>query len=95
MVGSIQYAVSLGIIDIKTSTMIMSLFKAIPMKYHLQRTKCMYSYVSKMRHATTRIRTDEPDFSSLPDGQNTWDQSIYGTVKEEIPKDIPKPLGTL
>ena len=53
----------------------------------------MYSYTSKMKHAAIRVRTEVPDFFSLPEDPNTWDQSIYGNVKEDIPKDIPKPLG--
>ena len=46
-----------------------------------------------MRHAAIRIRIEEPDFSALAEDPITWDQSIYGNVKEEIPNDTPKPLG--
>ena len=46
-----------------------------------------------MRHAAIRIRTDKPDLSALPKDPNTWDQSIYGNMREKIPKDVPKPLG--
>ena len=53
----------------------------------------MYSYVSKMRYASIRIKTEEPDFSALPKDPRTWDQCIYGTVGEAIPNDIPKLLG--
>jgi len=93
MIGSLQWAVSLGRIDIQTATMTMSAFRSVPREGHLDRVKRMYSYVSKMRHAAIRTRTEEPDFSTLPEDPNTWDQSVYGEVREEIPKDIPKPLG--
>ena len=46
-----------------------------------------------MRHATIRVRTEEPDFSGLPDEPYQWDYSVYGNVKEELPKDAPEPLG--
>ena len=48
-----------------------------------------------MRHVTIRIRTEEPYFSALPENPNTWDQSIYGNMRKETPKDIPKPLGNI
>ena len=53
----------------------------------------MHSYASKIRHATIRIKAEEPDFSALSDDPNTWDQSIYRTVKEEVLNDSPKLLG--
>ena len=93
MIGSLQWAVSLGRIDIQTATMTLSSFRAVPQEGHLKRAMRMYSYVSKMRHATIRIRTEEPDFSALPEDPNTWDRSIYGNIREEIPRDTPKPLG--
>ena len=71
----------------------MSSFTSVAKKGHLARLKQLYSYVSKMMHATIRVRTEEPNFSSLPEDPNTWDQSIYGNVREEIPMDIPKLLG--
>jgi hypothetical protein len=73
--------------------MTMSAFRSVPREGNLDRVKRMYSYVSKMRHAAIRIRTEEPDFSALPEDPNTWDQSANGKVKGEIPKNIPKPLG--
>ena len=45
-----------------------------------------------MKHATIRVRTEEPDFSALPSEPYKWDYSVDGDVKEELPKDCPKPL---
>ena len=67
LIGSLQWAISLGRFDIITSVMTMSSFRAAPRKGHLERVKRIYSYITKMRHATIRVRTDEPDFSGLPD----------------------------
>ena len=39
-----------------------------------------------------RIRTDLPDYSSLPDQEYEW-TDIYGNTKEEIPDNLPEPLG--
>ena len=70
----------------------MSTFISVPREGHLDRLKQMYSYVSKMRYAAIRIRTEEPDFSIPPEDLNIWDHSVYEKVNEEIPKDTPKPL---
>jgi len=46
-----------------------------------------------MRHSSIRVRTEEPDFSDIPDFQYDWSKSIYGELQEIIPNDIPEPLG--
>ena len=47
----------------------------------------------KTIHFAIRYRTKEPDYSNLPKQEYEWTRTVYGNVKEEIPKDIPKPLG--
>ena len=46
-----------------------------------------------MRHSTIRVRTDEPDYSGLPEQDHDWMYTAYGNVKEQIPHDMPEPLG--
>jgi hypothetical protein len=55
--------------------------------------KRLIGYLSKMRNALIRVRTDLPDFSDLPDNTHDWAKSIYGGAREIIPDDIPEPLG--
>ena len=40
-----------------------------------------------------RFRSGEPDFSSLKDQEYGWTRSVYSGACEQIPHDIPKPLG--
>jgi hypothetical protein len=93
MIGCLQWAISLGRFDIHTATMTMSRFRVAPRKGHLERLKRMYGYLRKFQSAAIRVRTEEPDFSALPDQEFDWCHSVYGNVTEEVPKDIPKPLG--
>ena len=93
LIGSLQWAVSLGRFDITTAVMTMSSFRANPRKGHLERVKRMVGYLSKFRHAAIRVRTEKPDYSHLPDAHYDWEKSVYGNVTEEIPKDCPRPLG--
>jgi hypothetical protein len=51
MIGSLQWAVSLGRFDIQTATMTMSQFRAAPRQGHLDRLKRMYGYLRKVASA--------------------------------------------
>ena len=55
--------------------------------------KRLYGYLAKTKHFAIRYRTKEPDYSHLPKQEYEKTRTVYGDVKEEIPKDIPKPLG--
>ena len=93
LIGSLQWVVSIGRFDVMTAVMTLSSFRAAPRKGHLQRVQRIYGYLAKMKHAAVRIRTDEPDYSDLPNIEFDWSRSIYGELEEIIPSDAPKPLG--
>ena len=93
MVGSMQGAISIGRIEITTAIMMLSSFRSKPRIGHLERAKRIYGYLAKMKDAVIRIRTNEPDYSDLPNVHYDWTYSVYGSGKEIIPDDIPEPLG--
>ena len=93
MIGAMQWAIAIGRFDIATATMSLSSFRVAPRVGHLERCKRVYGYLAKMKHAMIRIRTDEPDFSGLPEIVYDWARSVYGDVVEVIPSDCPKALG--
>ena len=49
--------------------------------------------VLKTKHYSTRYRTEEPDYSYLPNMKYSWSYTVYGNVQEIIPNNCPKPLG--
>ena len=73
--------------------MTMSSFRASPREEHLTRLQRIVGYLSKMRHATIRIRTKEPNYSDIPDQQFDWTHTVYGNVEELLPTDAPESLG--
>ena len=73
--------------------MSMSRFCTEPHQGHLDRLKRIYGYLRKFKSAAIRVRTDVPDFAALPNQEFSWCQTVYGNVKEEVPRDIPEPLG--
>jgi len=92
LIGSLQWAISLGRFDIATAVMSMSSFRAAPRRGHLQRLQRICGYLTKMKHATIRFRTHQPDYSDLPSKEYDW-YSVYGNVSEILPTDAPVPLG--
>jgi hypothetical protein len=83
LIGAMQWAVSIGRLDIATAVMSLSSFHA----------KRIYGYLRKMKEARIRVLTNEPDYSDYQDPEYNWSSSIYGDVKEIIPTDIPEPKG--
>ncbi len=93
LIGALQWVVTLGRLDIATGVMTLSSFRAAPRMGHLDRAKRIYGYLRKMKHGAIRFRVGIPDYSSLPKEEYDWERSIYGKVKEDIPDDMPEPLG--
>ena len=93
LIGALQWAVSIGRMDITTAVMTMSSFRVAPRKGHLDRIKRIYGYLCKMKHAAIRVRTEEPDYSDIPIPEYDWAYTTYGEVKELKSTDAPQPLG--
>ena len=93
MVGQLQWLVTLGRFDIHAQVTTMSKFRSAPRKGHLERLQRIYGYVLKKTHYTTRYRTEEPDYSYLPNMKYDWSYTVYGNVQQIIPNNCPKPLG--
>ena len=93
MVGRLQWLVTLGRFDIHAEVATMSRFRAAPRQGHMDRLKRIYSYAIRTKDYAIRFRTDQPDYSFLPDQHFDWTYSVYGSVQEILPDDMPEPLG--
>ena len=71
----------------------MSRFRAAPKQGHMDKLKRIYSYAIRNRDYAIRFRTDQPDYSFLPDQDFDWTYSVYSDVHEILPDDMPEPLG--
>ena len=60
---------------------------------YLGRLERQYGYLSISKHFPIRCRTKELNSSHVPVQEHNWSRTVYGNVKEEIPRDIPKLLG--
>ena len=93
MVGQLQWLVTLGRFDIHAQVATMSRFRAAPRQGHMDRLKRIYSYAIRTKDYSIRFRTEQPDYSFLPDQDFDWTYSVYGDVHEILPDDMPEPLG--
>ena len=93
IIGSLQWAISLGRFDIATAVATLSSFRSAPREGHLKRARRIVGYLAKMKEAKIRFRADKPDYSDLVEPDVSWAHTVYGDVKEIIPDDIPEPLG--
>ena len=90
-----QWLVILGRFDIHAQVTTMSRFRSAPRKGHLERLQRIYGYVLKTKHYSTRYRTEEHDYSYLPNMKYDWSYTVYGNVREIIPTTVPSLLANL
>jgi hypothetical protein len=57
----------------------------------LERAKSVYGYLAKMKHTVIRVRTEEPDYSGVPEQEYDWACSVYGNIQEILPMHAPEP----
>jgi hypothetical protein len=55
LIGAMQWAVSIGRLDITTAVMSLSSFRAMPRRGHLERAKKIYGYLRKMKEARIQV----------------------------------------
>ena len=77
MVGRLQWLVTLGRFDIHAQVGTMSRFRAAPRQGHMDRLKRIYSYAIRTKDYAIRFRTEEPDYSFLPDQDFDWTYSVH------------------
>ena len=82
LIGSSQWAVSLGRFDIATAVMTLSSFRSAPRRGHLERAKRIVAYLCKMKNATICFRTREPDYSDTPIPTYDWAKFVCGDVSK-------------
>ena len=93
MVDQLQWLVTLGRFDLHAQVATMSRLRAVPRQGHMDRLKRIYAYAIRTKDCAVRFRTDQPDYSVLPDQDCDWTSSVCGDVHEILPDDMPEPLG--
>ena len=97
MIGSLQWAVSLGRLDIACATMTMSRFRIQPRVGHLDRLKRIYSYLKRFKNSSIKFNVELPDYGFYdhqwmqPDWKHFYGDGTecYNDVKLPIAKGNP------
>ena len=84
MVGQLQWLVTLARFDIHAQVATMSRYRAAPRQGHMDRLKRIYSYAIRTKDYAIWFRTDQPDYSFLPDQDFDWTYSGYGNVQKSF-----------
>jgi hypothetical protein len=92
LLGMLQWAVTLGRIDIMCATMTLGGFRAQPRQGHLERLKRVFGFLRRHKKSAIKFRTPIPDYSNLPGDNYKWEY-VYGNIKEEIPYNMPEAKG--
>ena len=85
LIGSMQWAITIGRCDINTAVMTISSFPEQPL-----RVTRMYGYLIKFRYLKIRFFTDEPNYDDVPMIEHNWSNTLYGNDKGILPDNAPK-----
>jgi len=92
LIGMLQWAVTLGRLDIHHATMCMSRFRAEPRQGHLQAVAKTFGHLDNHRSSSSKFRTGIPDHAEIEKEQpveHDWSY-ICGKVKEMTDPNLPK-----
>jgi len=84
LIGALQWVIQIGCFDIETAVMTLSPSHAVLRQGHLDPVKKIHGCLSKMCHATIKIRTDAPDCSNIPVKMNDLECTCCADATEEI-----------
>ena len=95
MVGALQWAASLGRLDIAAAVTPMSSFRVEPREGHMEQLKRMRGCLLCFKYAAIRIKPNEPGISDIPEKVHDWEESVNRKVSEVLPADAPEFWGNL
>ncbi|MHA7927589.1 MAG: Ty1/Copia family ribonuclease HI, partial [Marinobacter sp.] len=95
LIGILRWAVELGRLDIYLETSILSQYLASPREGHLEAVYHIFAYLR--RHPKSSVvfdpRTIDLDEQAFAHTKVSDWSEFYGDVAEELPPDMPEPLG--
>ena len=95
LIGTLQWIVELGRIDICLEVLMMSSHLAMPRKGHLDQVFHIFTYLCKYHNTELVYDLSDPVVEYDVFERRDWTSSEFGAVqgKEEIPPNMPEPRG--
>ena len=97
LIGILQWMVELGCVDITTEVSMLSSCLELPREGHLKQVFQMFAYLEKQHNSEMVFDHTVPaiDYSDFP--KQDWENTVYanerGELKEDVPLNMPAPLG--
>jgi hypothetical protein len=92
LIGVLHWIVELGRVDVICEVSMLSSYLANPRDGHLDAALHLYSYLRNNHNARLVLDPTYPKIDESNFKYRNW-EGFYGDVKEELPPDMPKPLG--
>ena len=92
LIGVLHWIVELGRVDVITEVSMLASYLCNPRDGHLDAALHLYSYLKTHHNARLVLDPSYPDIDKKNFIHSDW-ENFYGDVKEELPPDMPKPLG--
>ena len=93
MVGQLQWLDTLGRVDIHAHVATNSRLRPAPRQDIWTDSRGFTPMPFWTKDYAIRLRTDQPDYSFLPELAFDWTYSVYSYVQEFLPDDMLEPLG--
>ena len=97
LIGILRWIVELGRADLSTEVSMMSSHLALPREGHLKEVLHIFAHLKKHHNAEIVFDPSVPEIDLNLFPREDWGFSIYGSdgesPKEELPQDMPTPLG--
>ena len=93
LIGVLRWGVELTRIDIALEVSLLSSFLVAPREGHLQAVYNIFGYLDKHMESNLVFDDKVPDISEEVFQDTNWKDTIYGDIEEELPPNMPKPLG--
>ena len=92
LIGVLHWIVELGRVDVIAEMSMLASYLCNPREGHMDTALHLYSWLKKNHNARLVMDPSYPEIDQDNFIRRDWD-NFYGDVKEELPPDMPKPLG--
>ena len=87
-----QWAVSLGRIDLIYATVFLSWYRPAPWKVHIDKIQYLYGYLNKYTYTSIKFNTEMPAYDNFKTIKGNW-CNLYAVEHEDFPHSCLPPMG--
>ena len=95
ILGMVQWASTIGRMDIQVAVMIMRRFRMQPRIGHLKRVERIFGFLRNFKACSIKLRTDQASYGKFKNTVVADWKYIYGDAKEELLDKMLEPKGKM